>query len=721
MRKIIKYIVAAATLAMSFTPAFAQTRDTEHGQDYTNSDYVYAGNAGTRKVVSDIQGEYYTVTLEAFATGSQTVTEKRIPSDIVLVLDVSGSMNEVYNVVTEYTAMPADQGYSVNIISNIETHNGTDNIIGPWYGDYLYYKYGDNYYRIRREGRRMYFTVGNQNYWLRGNNTAPTTSRPDQVNNNNSIIWTGQLFRRKTKLDALKESVIKFTGIIKNDNDNLADADKVGGKGNQIAIVKFSNQDGTSTVSGFTEVTATGQASLDASTNGLSAKGATRADLGMDLAQGLFDGLPAARKGVDADGNPTTHKVLIMFTDGNPTTNSGFEADVANDAIEVAYDLKHLPYLATVYSIGVFPSDVSNNTRRYMFALSSDSMDAKKYTDVPENSTSGGYFKEVSPSMKLDDIFTTIANSSGGAAAGFNTSTEVRDVMAPSFMLPEGLTASQVTVTTETLSSDGMSWTSDGTFSGAQITINEAQKKVSVTGFDFGANWVGQRKVDGSWVWGGKKLVISFPAKADPDGTGGPTETNDPSSGVYVNGVNVSPFEMNFKDLPVTIRIVKNGLDVGETSSFNIYYAEPVKQTNPDTGELEVVYLANGKAKAPEVGSSAWHLLETVAVTNYGDARNAPAPDEDGNTVYKVVAGLNPHYVYLVEESDWSWSKVLTSGTAGTMTSSETMTNPYVFYNSAVSGAASHAEAVSSNHFGTGAYKVNQHTVTTIIPQGQQP
>ena len=39
----------------------------------------------------------YTITLEAFTTGQVSVTKKSIPADIVLVLDISGSMNEYFS------------------------------------------------------------------------------------------------------------------------------------------------------------------------------------------------------------------------------------------------------------------------------------------------------------------------------------------------------------------------------------------------------------------------------------------------------------------------------------------------------------------------------------------------------------------------------------------------------------------------------------------------
>ena len=64
---------------------------------------TYKNGLGYSKNISKPDDEgIYTITLEAFTTGDVTVTKKSIPADIVLVLDISGSMNDDMNGNTTY-------------------------------------------------------------------------------------------------------------------------------------------------------------------------------------------------------------------------------------------------------------------------------------------------------------------------------------------------------------------------------------------------------------------------------------------------------------------------------------------------------------------------------------------------------------------------------------------------------------------------------------------
>lgn len=67
----------------------------------------------------------YTITLEAFATGSKVITEQKtdIPTDIVLVLDQSGSMNDPIGGYT-YTAYRTGR-YNSRNYHNDEFRSGT--------------------------------------------------------------------------------------------------------------------------------------------------------------------------------------------------------------------------------------------------------------------------------------------------------------------------------------------------------------------------------------------------------------------------------------------------------------------------------------------------------------------------------------------------------------------------------------------------------------------
>lgn len=90
---------------------------------------------------------------------------------------------------------------------------------------------------------------------------------------------------------------------------------------------------------------------LKQAVNGLTARGATCADYGMELARDILL--------KDTSDNP---KVVIMFTDGTPTAFNGFEKPVADAAISASHQIKANG--ATVYTVGILA--ISTGPRKCM-------------------------------------------------------------------------------------------------------------------------------------------------------------------------------------------------------------------------------------------------------------------------------------------------------------------------------------------------------------------
>ena len=90
MKQIFKYITIGFALVAYSLTAFAQGYDPDHP------------TATGVNVMKDVTGpdsnNDYTVTLETFAEGTAAVTNQSVPTDIILVLDTSSSMNS-----TNYT------------------------------------------------------------------------------------------------------------------------------------------------------------------------------------------------------------------------------------------------------------------------------------------------------------------------------------------------------------------------------------------------------------------------------------------------------------------------------------------------------------------------------------------------------------------------------------------------------------------------------------------
>ena len=115
----------------------------------------------------------------------------------------------------------------------------------------------------------------------------------------------------------------------------------------RIAIVTFASN--ASSLQGWTYVDADGSNTLHGKINKLtdSPEGATNVAAGMSQASTLLG------SGYSYTGqNTQRQKVVIVFTDGVPTTDREFNTDVADNAIKTAKSLKDED--VTVYSLGIF-------------------------------------------------------------------------------------------------------------------------------------------------------------------------------------------------------------------------------------------------------------------------------------------------------------------------------------------------------------------------------
>ena len=708
--------------------------------------YNSAGGVSTAKTVSEPDANgFYTIKLETFATGTSAITETGTPVDIVLVLDVSGSMDQN---MTSYTYTPrASQSYSYNGYGN---------------NTYYYLHTDGNYYAVTRERPyeyagglvsqrryRLYFTVGNTRYYLSG--TGVTTTAPTNVTGNNTTIWTGVLYTRSTntqnKMVALKNAVNAFVNEVNHnalfDKDNVARSTPLS---NRISIVKFANDkyygsedsiaegnhrgnvgsdsmtgqswdncNYTEVLIGFRDVSTT--AGVNAVTNAvtsINSGGGTAAHYGMTKAIYLLNDIPSDREST---------RVVVMFTDGIPGMTA-WDNDFANGAIYAAKtikkDIAQGGCGAIVYTIGVF-TDLGNdaaNANTYMNNVSSNYPQASTMGDAGVGSDQG-YYQNAS-NADLTAIFKDIASAASSSDATIGTSTQVRDVVSSSFVLPDDVEPTDITVYTMTVSEDGTEWenrqnlSSTGTNPDVVIDIRDntcsdgaVRKMLSVEGFDFSAddikdengyttranagNWVGERyKSKTEKFWAGKKLVIEFKVLANGEATGGEgTNTNHPDSGVYVYNeetgqyTNVNHYPVPHTTLPLIIKITKSGLRHGESATFEIHMCDPLTD-----GEGKVLYNAIGK---PRPDTSTERNWSKVVLTNKG---------ADGAPVTKILMALDPHYVYSVIEDDWGWAYELT-GTASTITTSDMEVNPFVFQNTEKTNVVKHAEAVSINHFAT--------------------
>lgn len=515
-------LVLALVMALSLValPSFAADEDSTGTGTAVTEGSTHTPGLELRKVYDPSKG---LLTLEAYATGSTTTTTSTAPVDIVLVLDVSGSMDENLT----------EAGYRYNEVYDLST-NGT-----------YYYKNSSNgryqrAYYCDGEDRR-----GNSNHdagWytqnhqtLKGNcqgefgtRLIPKTSSADTTG---TQFYVQEYVAAVTKMETLKTAV---NGFIDSVAAKSADS--------QIAIVKFAGDKrdivGNDTyqesgytynysqiVKNLTTVDATGADALKTAVSALRAAGATAADYGMQHAQTVITG--AANNG--------RQKVVVMFTDGEPNHNNGFSNSVANVAISASKAMKNNGNGATVYTIGCFGTltgDTKNKVDTYMNYVSSNYPNATSMTNGGDKANPANYYKTVSSASELESIFTEIAHTAGGATLELGTGTVLKDVVSKYFDLPENA-SSQITAQsyscTELDASGNPIWSETPDDASYKVEVNG--KTISVTGFDYSANWVGKDTTTGD-VHPGKKLVVTIPIV--DNGTGmGEVPTNDTTSAVY--------------------------------------------------------------------------------------------------------------------------------------------------------------------------------------------
>lgn len=228
---------------------------------------------------------------------------------------------------------------------------------------------------------------------------------------------------RTKRIDALKTAANRFIDTIATQNQSITDESKQ----HQVAIVKFAGdkttkvgnktyRDGwwgptcnySQTMKNLTPCKDKGAESLKGTVDSISPAGATRADYGLQLAEGISSDRADAKK------------VVVFFTDGSPTSSSGFEAEVANSAIRSAKNLKNKG--TDIYAIGIFdganPNDVpteksTSRENKFMHAVSSNYPDAGSYTSdmLGTRAENSDYYKSATNADELKKIFEEISGS----------------------------------------------------------------------------------------------------------------------------------------------------------------------------------------------------------------------------------------------------------------------------------------------------------------------
>lgn len=537
-------LVLALVMALSLValPSFAEGEETGGGND--GMPYIEENGHGGKvekdglvmsKTIKKTGDSQFLLTLEAFATGTTTTTTTTDPVDIVLVLDVSGSMDENL------------MNYTYNSVYNPKTNGRTDYYYQDENGQYQQAYYCDGEYGSRGSHHDAGWYTQDHQSWRgcqgeSGRRLTPKTSASDTDTSRTQFYTRTEQDSGTKKIATLKTAVSTFIDSVaeKSPDSSIAIVKFAGNKRDTVGNDTYRNGSYTYNYSQIVqELTPvnTGARSLKTAVNGLIAAGATAADYGMQHAQTIING-------AKDDGR---QKVVIMFTDGEPNHNTDFDDTVANNAIKASKSIKDDK--AIVYTIGCFGGQAgSSDVDTYMNYVSSNYPEATSMTGGGAKADPANYYKTVSSAADLNNIFTDISQTIGGTTVTLGSTSVLRDVISDSFKLPAGADKSSI----KAYSVDCLDKNSDGSYSWQDksawtaispenIELTDNNKTINVTGFDYADNWVDQYGVNGSQSHG-KKLVVEIPIVPEQDATGS-VKTNDDASGIYADSTVKDPVE----------------------------------------------------------------------------------------------------------------------------------------------------------------------------------
>ncbi|BFK37490.1 hypothetical protein I050019G5_00900 [Collinsella sp. i05-0019-G5] len=222
------------------------------------------------------------------------------------------------------------------------------------------------------------------------------------------------------RIDALESAASSFIDAIAKQNEGIEGVDRQ----HKVAIVKFAGKtsnnignetyrDGgytynyTQVMKDLTDCSGGNVKALKHRIAQITPAGATRADNGLQLAEGITSGRADAKK------------IVVFFTDGTPTKIDKFDPTVANAAVAAAKNMKDSK--ATVYTIGIFDgadpsagiqdSGKSQKENKFMQAVSSNYPNATAWNTHGTRAENSDYYKSATNAEELKKVFDDISQA----------------------------------------------------------------------------------------------------------------------------------------------------------------------------------------------------------------------------------------------------------------------------------------------------------------------
>lgn len=596
--------ILALMLVLSMAPSVFAAEGDESGESVMQSKYRAEnpeanddGSLYMNKQFSVNNDGTGVITLESYVRGDVVTSSK--PTDIVLVLDQSGSMdNTIEKVATykEYTGKK-NREYEQNK-DKLYVKNGDEyvklSVEKEWISEWIF----DGYYKYT-------YTAENKTVTSKNRNTVPDLSTFGTVYVKQNA--------EQTRLNMLKESVTNFIATIRSDNANLPDGQKhriaivgFGSKseyGNNTEILtltgKNSSYDGGTVGKKYNDLqnkdytsalVNSDEAIVDHAISALDANGATRTDLGMEMAQKILA----------QDTDATRNKVVVMFTDGVPTTGSEFSADVANSAITSAKSIKEKS--TSVYAVGLFNETpvAGSDVDKFMNYVSSNYPGATNM-NTPGQKGEGNYYRVATNATDLSDIFQSISQEVQSIA--LDKTSIIQDQLS---QYVDADAAGKITCKVSNYDGTGFG---EAAAAPESVTATIKNKTVSVTGFDFKPVIAGKE--------GGQKLIIEIPVNVNVEqikNAGGEIPSNvEENAGIYHDGNKVGTF-----NTPKLVTLFATG---GEWEYDG--NAHPAKAEVKGATDYTIEYSTDGETwstEAPSVTNVGDGLVTVYTKATKGDA-----------------------------------------------------------------------------------------------------
>jgi len=520
IKKILASVVAMA-MSTSLVPV-----STNAAGETANDTTVESPVRLEKTLIETAEGMPNELRLEAYVTGSLEKSENSVPTDIVLVLDQSGSMDD------KVTSTDAEGNSTTQ--TKLATMKEAVKI------------FTTNVQKMNTGGDGSDYRVAIVGFASENSNTEILTTEPvrtySYLENNpqysyipvdSSELDRGNVYYIESGTGY--ESIEYYEYLLASDGWYTDGGRYSGGSLIEVSSTAVYERivTGPSALYGGAFVNCT---AAEISENGriyeaieaLDGNGATRTDLGMEMAEKIFETQPEGTYDV-------RKKIVVVLTDGVPTTSSDFSGTVANNAISYAKGMKDKE--TQVFSL--YFGTPSENSVNFMQGMSSNYPDATAYTELGTQAATT-YYSAHNNSSAITDVFNEIVYSIA-ADVNLDEKAILQDELTKYFKLPDSITGDredQIRVYTSDRLVDG--WGEEKLFENAVVKISEDGKTINVSGFDYAHYCVTTESKSETSEDYGKKIVVYIPIVADEtSGTIGGYLPTNVHAGVYEDDVAV--------------------------------------------------------------------------------------------------------------------------------------------------------------------------------------